>query len=190
MVGERMSVTATACSATSPGSHRAMSVPRSSPWMSFGISSWLEIQAWCHWFPKLSAPLNPWSSRHWACWVAPATVREYRANGSRWLHWLIVFAAYLDLPLRTPSVKAFRVPAWRAWVTAVSKASRWRCTFMFMIDGMWAVLLTLSAPPCHPVVGQLVSCSHPTAMLTASCREWLGLVSWWLGCTLSRSSSC
>ena len=61
---------------------------------------------------------------------------------------------------------------------------------MSMIDGMWAVRLTLSAPPCHPVVGQLVSCSHPTAILTASCGEWLGLISWSLGCALSRSSPC
>ena len=101
-----------------------------------------------------------------------------------------MFAAYPVFLWRTPSVKVSRFPAWRAWVTAVSKASRWRCTFMSMIDGMWAVWLTLSEPPCHPVVGQLVSCSHPTAILTASCREWLGLISWSLGCALSRSTPC
>ena len=59
---------------------------------------------------------------------------------------------------------------------------------MSMIEGIWAVRWTLSAPPCHPLVGHLVSCSHPAAMMAASCRIWPGLVSSVLGWARSPSS--
>ena len=59
---------------------------------------------------------------------------------------------------------------------------------MSMIEGIWAVRWTLSAPPCHPCVGHLESCSHPAAMMAASCRLWPGLVSSVLGWARSPSS--
>ena len=152
-VGGKGSVVATGCSGSASGFLRAVAALGLSSRVSFGMRGWLAVPVWYHLCPKSPATFNPWGFLRRLCCVCPISVGEYRSAGPWWLQKHLVEAAYPHLSQWTPAVNASITPASHACAAACSKAAGWSTMSIPMGEDMWAVLPTLTTPPCKLSTG-------------------------------------